>query len=347
MAAAAQVGESVSAVPPTAHRPQATARIGIAPRSVRCLWAVGCVGFLLSPLASAATFALIVSGLGGEARYDQRFNDQAATIATAAGKLTGDSARVTSLSGAKATRESIRAALRTLASKVQKQDRVMVVLIGHGSFDGEEYRFNVAGPDITANELAGLLNQISAGEQLIVNATSASGAVADRWQRNGRVIVTATKSGGERTATRFAQYWLEAVSSDAADLNKDDIVTAKEAFEYASRKVGESFKTDVSLATEHARLEGRGAERFQVARLGAAALAGTDPALTALLEQRVTIERDIEAVKERKATSSLDAWYDELEVVLVKLALLQKQIDARQTQVNGATTSMTGDAHAP
>jgi hypothetical protein len=285
---------------------------------------------------------LIVSGLGGEAQYEERFRQQAATITTAATRLTGDPARVTTLSSDKATRDSIRTALRTLAGKAQKSDTVMVVLIGHGSFDGEEYRFNVAGPDITAGELGGLLNQIAASSQLIVNATSASGAVVDRWQRSGRIIVTATKSGGERTATRFAQFWLEAVSSDVADLNKDEIVTAKEAYDYAARKVGDSFKTDVSLATEHARLEGPGAERFQVARLGAAALANADPALNALLEQRVSIERDIEAVKERKASLDADAWYDQLEAVLVRLALLQKQIDARQTPQSGTTTSARG-----
>ena len=286
----------------------------------------------------AETYALIVSGLGGEPQYEQRFEAQADAISAAAEKLTGAKSRVTVLKSAAVSRESIRQALKTLAGQAAPADRVMIVLIGHGSFDGEEYRFNVPGPDLTATELGQWLNQIGAGEQLIVNGTSASGAVVERWRREGRIVISATKSGGERTATRFPQFWLEAVTGGAADTNKDDIVTAAEAFDYASRRVAESFKTDVSLATEHARLDGDDAAKFQVARLGAAALSRVDAALEALLQQRVGIERDIEAVKKRKATLELGAYYDQLEAVLVRLALLQKQIDSRAA----ATVPMPG-----
>ena len=301
----------------------------------------GTVVFATAATCQAETYALIVSGLGGEAQYEQRFQSQADAISAAAEKLTGAKSRVTTLKAADTSRDSVRQALKTLAGKAAPDDRVMIVLVGHGSFDGEEYRFNVPGPDLTATELGQWLNQIAAGEQLIVNGTSASGAVVDRWRREGRIVISATKSGGERSATRFPQFWLEAVTGGAADINKDDIVTAAEAFDYASRRVAESFKTDVSLATEHARLDGDGAAKFQVARLGTAAFSRVDAALDALLQQRVVIERDIEAVKERKASLAIDAYYDELEAVLVRLALLQKQIDARAAPAV-ETTSMLG-----
>lgn len=332
MVVAPEVGAAVR------DRRQATARRSASHH--RGLWSVACSLLLLPAICSAATYALIVSGLGGEPQYEQRFREQANALSDAAVKLTGDRSHVTTLLGERTTRESVRQAVQTLAGKTQPGDRVLIVLIGHGSFDGEEYRFNVTGPDPTATELGALFNGIGAGEQLIVNATSASGAVVERWQREGRAVVSATKNGGERTATRFAQFWLQAVSSEAADVNKDDIVTAQEAFEFASRKVADSYKTEVSLATEHPRLEGRGAERFQVARLGAASLAGDDATLNSLLEQRVRVERDIDAVKQRKASLALDAYYDELETVLVRLALLQKKIDARQSQIGGTSTSM-------
>jgi hypothetical protein len=305
---------------------------------------VSLIALSTAAVGHAETYALIVSGLGGEAQYEQRFEAQAHSISIAAEKLTGSDSRVTSLVGEGAKRDAIRQAMRTLAGKAGKSDRVMIVLIGHGSFDGEEYRFNVPGPDLTATEFGQLLNQVDAGEQLIVNGTSASGAVVDRWKRDGRIIVSATKNGGERTATRFPQFWLEAVTGPAADINKDDIVTAAEAFDYAARRVAESFKSDVSLATEHARLEGDGANKFQVARLGAAALAVADSGLNLLMEQRVKLERDIESVKERKAALPEEAYYDELEAVLVRLALLQKQIDAQAARP-AATTSMLGGSN--
>jgi hypothetical protein len=294
-----------------------------------CVMACACV---LPDVASAARYTLVISGLGGEPEYEQRFRDSAAAIAAAAEKVAGAPDRVIILRGEKAQRDSVRRELKALGSRLGEDDLVTIVLIGHGSYDGEEYRFNLPGPDLTDRELAQLFDLLPARNQLIVNATSASGAVIEQWMRPQRVVITATKSGGERTATRFAQYWAQAVGSEAADLNKDDIVTAAEAFDFASKQVAAAFKSDVSLATEHARLEGEDAGRFAVARFGSGGVLSDDPAVAALLTQRGEIERELEDVKERKASMSENEYYDALEGVLVRLALLQRQIDARTAQ---------------
>jgi hypothetical protein len=228
----------------------------------------------------------------------------------------------------------LRREMRTLAGKVKPEDQVIVVFIGHGTFDGEEYRFNLPGPDPTGTELAQMLDQIPARDQLVINATSSSGAIVDKWKRPRRVVITATKSGGERTATRFAQYWAQAVSSQEADVNKDEIVTAAEAFDFASRKVADAFKSDQSLATEHARLEGENAQRFAVARFGAATTVSDDPELLALYARRVDLERDLNTVKDSKEQLVETKYYDDLEAVLVKIARLQRDIEARQAQTN-------------
>ena len=281
--------------------------------------------------AQAATHTLIVSGLGGEPQYEQRFAKQAEEIAAVARALAEDPAHVVKLSGEQATREAIRRQMKALIERVGEDDTVTVVLIGHGSYDGEEYRFNIPGPDITGSELQKLLGQLRAREQLIVNTTSASGATIDKWTQPGRVVITATKSGGERTATRFAQYWAEALKGGDADTNKDDIVTASEAFEYASRQVEAAFKADVALATEHACMEGGEiAGALTVARLGRAAIPATDPEVRALLAQRAALEKDLEAVKQQRAALDENAYYDALEDVLVKFARLQREIDAKQ-----------------
>jgi hypothetical protein len=235
------------------------------------------------------------------------------------------------LTGEQARRDSVRREFQEFASKMKANDSATVVLIGHGSYDGEEYRFNVPGADITGSDLAQLFEKLPAKQQLIVNATSSSGATVEQWQRPERVIITATKSGGERTATRFAQFWSQAVSSDAADVNKDEVVTAAEAFDYANRQVAASYKTEVALATEHARIAGDNTATFAVARIGSSALSSSDPEVAALLAQRGQIELDLDGVKGRKAALNQDQYYDELEGVLVKLAMLQKQIDAKRT----------------
>ena len=113
-------------------------------------------------------------------------------------------------------------------------------------------------------------------------------------------------------------------------MNKDQVVTAAEAFDYANRQVAASYKSDVALATEHARMAADENTTFMVARLGGSANVSSDPEVAAMLVQRGQIEHDLDGVKERKASLSQDQYYDELEGVLVKLALLQKQIDAKQ-----------------
>ena len=293
----------------------------------------------LPQTAAAARYTLIIAGLGGEPEYEQRFRDNATAIAAAAEKVSGSPDRVITLRGERAQRDSVRREIKALAGRLAEDDLLTIVLIGHGSYDGEEYRFNLPGPDLTDRELLQLFDLLPARNQLIVNATSASGAVLERWLRPQRVVITATKSGGERTATRFAQYWAQAVGTDAADSNKDDIVTAAEAYDYANRQVAAAFKSDVSLATEHARLEGEDAAKFAVARLGSGGILSDDPAVAALLTQRGEIERELDAVKERKESLPENEYYDALEGVLVRLAMLQRQIDARQkVQGNEGTT---------
>jgi hypothetical protein len=285
--------------------------------------------------ASAATYTFVVAGLGGEQGYEQKFREQAAAVASAAEKAAGSTERVIALSGDAARADAVRREIKTLASRMNTNDSVVVVLIGHGSYDGENYRFNLPGPDLTDTDLARLFDDLPAKDQLIINATSASGAVIERWQKPKRVVITATKSGGEKTATRFAQYWAEAVASDAADTNKDQIVTAAEAYAFATSHVESAFKTETSMATEHARMEGDNSARFTLARLGTAALAPDNPEVAALLTQRGTIEQDLNRVKEQKAALPDTQYYDQLEEVLVRLALLQREIDAK---VGGGAT---------
>jgi hypothetical protein len=282
----------------------------------------------------AAEHTLIVSGLGGEPAYETRFRQQANELAEFARKSSSPEA-VRMLSGAEATREKVTRELAGMVQRTAEADSVTIVLIGHGSFDGEEYRFNLPGPDLTGAELLGLFDRLPARHQLIVNATSASGAVLEAWRRPGRIVITATKTGGERTATRFAQHWMQSVTTPAADVNKDDLVTALEAFNHAQRQVEAAYKADVSLATEHARLDGENASAFAVARFGAARASSGDPAVAALLTQRGGLELELDGIRQRRPALADDAYYDELESVLVRLALLQRQIDAKQSGGGG------------
>ena len=110
---------------------------------------------------------------------------------------------------------------------------------------------------------------------LMVNMTSASGGSLDALRKPGRIVISATKSGTEKNATVFARYWVEALRDPAADTDKNETVSALEAFRYAQRKTGAFYESEKRLATEHAVLDEGGkpeaslAAAFPVVRFGA------------------------------------------------------------------------------
>jgi hypothetical protein len=293
------------------------------------------VGPLAAAPACAALRVLVVSGLGGEPDYEKRFEQQAQAVAHAAERSGAPKDNVVVLSGEQARREAVQREFNSLIAKAAKEDQVAVVLIGHGSYDGEDYRLNLPGPDITGGEILAFLNRLPATQQLVVNATSASGSVVESWKRANRIVITATKSGNEKNATRFAQYWIEALSSSDADRDKNETVTAAEAYEYATRRVADNFKSDAALATEHSRMEGGNAGTFTVARLGSSAVLPDDAALNAMLTEQAGIEQQIEHVRARKQSLDSKQYYDELEKVLLTLARLDRRIDERKATLLG------------
>jgi hypothetical protein len=274
----------------------------------------------------AEQYYLIVAGLGGEPSYEQRFATQAASLKQAALRTAGDASRVTLLVGTAATRDALRASMKKLATATKSADSVAVFFIGHGSYDGEHYKFNLPGPDIDDEELGRLLGALPARSQLVVNATSASGAVSEKWTAPGRTLITATKSGAERNATRFAQYWAQALSADEADANKNGVVTAAEAFDYTSRKITDSFESEGTLATEHPQLAGENGTRFEASRL--AARVTSTAAQERLFSERDRLEQAIEDLKIAKDTMANDEYLDALQALLLQLALVQREIDA-------------------
>jgi hypothetical protein len=287
--------------------------------------------------AHAGVHVVVVSGLGGDAQYAARFASQAAAVAQASVSVTGDAQRVHQLSGEAATSAAVEQRLNALAGVLHSGDQLIVVLIGHASFDGTDYRYNLPGPDLTGVRLAKLLDGFAPGvSQLVVVATSASGALTKPLQHSGRVVITATKSGAERNATRYGAQWVRALTTDEADRDKDSTVTAQEAHDYAERQVADSFKTDAALATEHAVLQGEGAARFAVALLGAKALYAADSQLQTLRGEQQQVESRLDAARSRKTGMSDDAWYATLEPLLVEIAKLDQRIDAREAQLAAA-----------
>ena len=191
--------------------------------------------FLLCSSLHAGTFYVTVAGLGGEPDYEQRF----AMLADDIDKIVKSGGPSETLKGPAATKANVRSALEKVARESKTQDALVLMLIGHGTFDGVDYKMNLPGPDLSATELAAMLNRIPAGRQLVVNMTSASGASINALKKDNRVVVTATKTGTEKNATVFARFWVEALRDPAADTDKNEVISALEAFRYAEQKTAQ------------------------------------------------------------------------------------------------------------
>jgi len=295
---------------------------------------------LIAAPSMAATYYVTVTGLGGEPDYEQHFAMWANDIEKSL--KAGPDAKVETL--VNATREQVRAALDIVARQAKPEDAFVLMLIGHGSFDGYDYKINLPGPDLTASELARLLDQIPAARQLVVDMTSASGGAIASLRKPNRVVITATKTGTEKNATIFARYWAEALGDPAADSDKNDIVSALEAFRYADKKTVAFYESQNRLATEHAMLEDTGkgdgvrapspengegmlAAQFPLLRIGATATAAKDPAKQPLLARKDELERQIDKLKYDKAATPPDEYKKQLAALLLELAKTQEEID--------------------
>lgn len=304
--------------------------------AVRRLVRIAALAFAaVSGPALAATHLLVIGGIGGEPRYDKLFQQQLDRIAQAGRTRLAKPGKVVALSGTAATRETITRAFADVARGMRATDNAIVVLLGHGSFDTEQYRFNIAGPDLTGAELQQLFETLPTQRQLIVNATSSSGAVAELWRSEERLIITATRSGNERNATRFGEHFAAALTGSEADTDKSGELSARELFDFATRKVADSYRDNGALATEHARIEGDFAEAFVVLPLRAAAT--VDAAAAALLEQRALLEREIALLRSRRDVIDEDDYLEGLEDLMRRLAELQQRIDQATQPGQGQT----------
>jgi len=284
------------------------------------------VALLASSLpAACGVFYVTVAGLGGEPEYEERFAAWARDIDTTL--RAAPEAHVETLYGPAATRTAVRRAIENAGRQAVPQDSFVLMLVGHGTFDGSDYRFNLPGPDITASELAAFADRVPASRQLVVNMTSASGACLDSLRRPNRVVIAATKSGTEKNATVFARYWVEALRDPAADSDKNEVVSAQEAFRFAAEKTAKFYESQKRLATEHARIEGELANTFGLVRFGEASAAMKDPAKRRLMARREELEVQIDRLKLQKAAMEGEEYRKQLTALLLDLAKTQAELD--------------------
>jgi hypothetical protein len=300
-----------------------------------------------APAAWAETrFALIVSGASGGEKYAEQMKQwRAALQSTLVDRYGFEAKQVRVLTdesvtgGTTGSAANVKAAFSEIRKVATKDDLLLVVLIGHGTFDGDVAKFNLVGPDMTATEWNQLLTGIPA-RLVFVNTTEASFPFLDTLKAKGRVVITATNSAAQKYATVFPEYFVKALSEASTDLDKNGRTSVLEVFEATSLAVKQHFEQRGQLSTERALLDvsgdGQGREQGaegadgSFARLWSldvesAAVAG-NPELAALIKQQRSLEAQAEELKLQKGDMPPAEWQSAYEKLMLELARVSQEI---------------------
>jgi len=302
-------------------------------------------GFLLPSLALADSSALILRGVAGDEEHEKKFDQWTAGTSKALIDKFGFSAdHVVVLSDKKTVKVEIDKAFATLKQQLKPGDTFFLFFIGHGSGDNGEYKFNISGPDYTADDYNKLLATLNVGRTIIIAATPSSGAALDKFAAKNRIVVTATRSGQEGNDIVFYDYFLKALQENVADEDKNQKVSVWEAFKYAVTETERFYKEEGRLSTEHALLSDNGEKTEKIdakkepplmARSTSFVIdrpiVSSDPKLQVLLNQRKDIEQKIDTLRINKSSIPTADYDKQLDDLLLQLALKNQEIRQQET----------------
>lgn len=215
---------------------------------------------LLAPLAvlvAGAADLVVVVGAPGEEDFASGFG-KAAEAWEAAGRRGGAEVQVLGAKEASGEKTDF-SRLEQLLPKLAKEEGgpLWIVLLGHGTFDGREAKFNLRGPDLGAAVLGNWLEG-AARPVVVINGSASSAPFLNKLSAPGRVIVTATKSSAEESYARFGELLAGRIDSPEADLDQDGATSLLEAFLAASSAVGEFYEQQGRIVTEEALIDDNG-----------------------------------------------------------------------------------------
>ena len=297
--------------------------------------------------AAQERYAIIVQGAPGEAKYAEQhagWRDKLAKVLRETYKI--PEAQLVVLAGAGdgplATADAVRGAITKFSARMRPLDVALIVLIGHGTWDGDDAKFNLVGPDLAASEWKSLVEKLP-GEVVFVNTASASSPFLQALAGSRRVVITATAMPAQRFHTIFAEYFIDGLSQSDADIDRNGRRSIFEAFAYASLRVRQHYEQRGQLATERAMIdddgdgrgresggEGKDGDRASLAYLDAdRASIVTDPEMLRLMQKRDGLLLEIEELKKRRLMMQPVEYDGLLEKLLIDLALVSRDIRAR------------------
>jgi hypothetical protein len=307
---------------------------------IACLMAV--------PLTALAEtrWAVIVSGASGGEKYAEQMRAWRGDLQSALVDRYGFKAEHIRLlvdetvkTGEAANAANVRKVFSEIKAKGAKDDFVLVVLLGHGTFDGDVAKFNLVGPDLTEKDWTEMLSGIS-GRLAVVNTTEASFPFLASLTAKGRIVITATDSAAQKYATVFPEYFVKSMKEASTDLDKNGRTSIFEVFAAASAAVKQHYEQRGQLATERALIDDNGDGKGREASAegpdgGFARIAYLDaenpaeaanPELAALVRRRRTLEAEAEELKLKKGEMPEAQWNAQFEKLMLDLAMVSAEI---------------------
>ncbi len=344
-------------------------RFGLARPSWRffacCWWSCCGIGLLVTTAQAQSKTVMVVVGADGAPEYGIQFRlwaekwrvaiESTSSTESAKGKESSEPSTevmptppiecltigLDAADGA-ADLESIESELNRIAQAGCQE--FWLVLIGHGTYDQRTAKFNLRGPDLSAEDLKAWLAPLK-GNVVVINCTSASSPFINQLTGKNRVIVTATKSGAEQNFARFGGFLADCLGDTTIDLDKDQQTSLLEMFLAASARTQEFYQQETRLAAESALLDdnsdglGTPAEWFSGTRAVRQSTQGVADGLQAnqiflrpggwearlsaqQLEQRNRMELQLEQLRLKKSTLPEEEYFKQLEKIMLELVTL-------------------------
>jgi hypothetical protein len=315
----------------------------------RFAFLVSLLALLAAPVSAAEKYALVITGATGGDEYARQFETWRVMFLSTLRETWAYPddhivmlAEQTSRNVGQATQENVRRAIAGLKQRMTKDDQLLVLLIGHGSGEGEAAAFNLVGPDLRVAEWADLLKGLP-GRLVFVDTTGASFAFLHALAGRERIVLTAADSAAQQFETVFPEFFVKAFGDQAADADKNGRISIWEAFAYASAQTKDWYEQHGRLATERALLDDTGAgigreasvpgPDGELARVTYLDLHNSGAAgnaeMTALLARKAELEDQIDKLRSRKSVMPPDEYAATLEKLLIELARVSQQIRAK------------------
>ena len=324
------------------------------------LLAVAALAAVAAPARAAERYAIVITGAAGSTEHAAQhgaWRDALATSLRGSMKMPANHVRLLADVAAErksdrtvpedvevASRDRVRAAFTELGGRLEKDNLLLVVLIGHATFDGVDAKFNLVGPDLEAGEWKSLVAGIR-GKVVFVNTAAASAPFLQRIAGDRRIVITATDSGVQRYETVFPRFFVQAFAEAETDLDKDARISVWEAFARASLGVRQYYRQRGQLTVERPVLDdtgdGVGKDAGAVGPDGSIAsrtffddaddpARAGGPALSELVARRNALESELDELKKRKDFMRLAEYEKRRDDVIIEIARVSRKIRTEQ-----------------